>query len=371
LDILIPVLLYAAAFVITYAQSGKSVIDGYNGDRSGEYLAYLRMIDENRWVDDYLVNACLLSTYIPSLVYRLVKRGRWVIFKASAPVFFSLMPVFTYLIARQYFNVPASLIAAAFVLSNFYFLGDADTGRNGIACGVLSCSIWAFTGGHYLIFGISAVLVIASHYATTFIYLFVLCMTLMLSPARDIQPYIVTGIYGVLTLLWYGVFTRLRMLYFGVVDATLKGKPSQGTTKEYGEYFSAQKQILRAVTTVKKHVITKSRVLLVTTVLILVMILAGYILFYRYLSPATAAMITSFLLVTAVSILSPAIGTAVGIYRVYFTGMPVIALLFAGCILRLSNWTGFTAYGVAAAVIIIYGLCNSGGMAYLLGEKSK
>jgi len=369
MDILWEVLIYAVTFIITYRKSGSTVKEGYVGDRSGEYQTYCRMIERRGWYDDYLLNTCLFSTYFPSLVYRMFKRWKWEIFRASAPVFYALVPAFTYLTARYYFDTILSLTGAAFVLSHFYFMGDADTGRNGIAGGLIAVSLWGLLGGQYWVFGAAAVLVVFAHYTASFIYFFVLVMTALLNKAPDTAIYVIIGIYTVAMLLWYGVFTRLRELYLTVIKNAVKGEPSRCTTAEYDSNYSLGQMVQKSVSAVKKRFITKSRLLLLTTVVILGFIAGGYLLFYHSLSPVAASLTTSFLLVTCIGMISPALATAVGIYRIYFTGVSAITLLFLGFVETLSGWTGFTAYGIATGVIIVYALCNNGGMAYLLGEK--
>ena len=368
------VLLYLVSFIITYRKSGSTVIEGYGGDRSGEYQTYLRMIERRGWYDDYLLNTCLFSTYFPSLVYRLVKRWKWEIFRASAPVFYALLPAFTYLTGRYYFDSVLSLMGAAFVMSHFYFSGDADTGRNGIAGGIIAVSLWGLLGGNTWVFGAGAVLVVFAHYTASFIYLFALLVGSILMIRPEPGMCMAVCVYTAALVVWYGVVTRSRHLYLTVAAAAVKGKDIYYATPAYAVNYSAAGMIAKAssaqtVQRTRKRLITKSRVLIAATLAIAGFIAGGYGVFLRGLDGEAGAIVTAFLFVTGATMLSPALATAVGIYRVYFTGIPAITLLFIGFVEWAAGWAGFTAYGAAFILIVIYWLCNNGGMAYLLGEK--
>lgn len=121
-------------------------------------------------------NAMLSITLLPTVISTLTRIPDLYIYKLVIPSLFSVIPVLGYIIARQYFNRAYSFLAAFFFVSQAQFMSQMPAlNRQAIAfmffalilISVLSKS-FNRTQKHIIFFAAS-VLLIVSHYSTTYV----------------------------------------------------------------------------------------------------------------------------------------------------------------------------------------------------------
>ena len=164
---LIFIFIYLVAFggMLWYNLSHTLVNDGVY-----EYRIYLMNIEQGWEFRPFsLVNSCLVTTWIPALVHNLTNWDTMIIFRVFPPIFYALMPAFTYLIARRYLVAKYALIAVLVVALNSYILYFPDMGRVGVAIGLMSGMIWALIKRKLIWAIVFAVLTVFSHYGTSLI----------------------------------------------------------------------------------------------------------------------------------------------------------------------------------------------------------
>ena len=143
------------------------------GDREGEYNVFGSMIGENVCVEEIL-KYCPLVTAPPYILWRLFKVPAFTAFRITPAFFHALLPAFMFLIAREWFDVGYSLLAVFLVISNFFFMCYTDTGRMGIAIGLLAGALWGIVTGNVLVSIFFLALLLLAHYGTAQYTLFVL-----------------------------------------------------------------------------------------------------------------------------------------------------------------------------------------------------
>jgi uncharacterized membrane protein len=162
--------LVGVILILTYSLGDSS--NFVSGDSRAEYRVYLENIEQGSWhfIPESLVNSCVFVTLLPAYIQRTLGTDPRITFMVFPALFFSLMPAFVYLIARQKPDIRQSLIAAAMILSSFYFLySPTSLGRIGVALGFMAGTIWAMLGNKWKWGVVFGVLVVLSHYATAFI----------------------------------------------------------------------------------------------------------------------------------------------------------------------------------------------------------
>jgi len=352
-------------YLITLILTIKGSAITKHSDRGEEYRLYNQMIAGKRWVNTDLVSSCLFSCYFPSLVYRLIGRGKDVIFRIAAPPFYSLMPVFTYLIAREYFDIWYSVLATAFLLSNFFFLYFNDTGRVGIAQGFLAGLVYGLLINNLYIACVFAVLVVVSHYGTAYLALFILGVTAILLPPSNV--YIVCAALGISLLIWHwGICSHTGITCLRVAIRAIKCD----TTSDINSRIT-RTSIITGCSQARKSLRLPSKVELVVSLLVVGLICMGMITGFNGLPPLTKALSIAMMVSIALTLLSPFAAFHYGPTRVYHTNLILLSSLFVVGIKWLADLTGLTGYGIAACVIIIYGLCTSGGLHFILGVNKR
>jgi uncharacterized membrane protein len=369
IDAIICVVIYSAAFALAYIKSGTSVVLNYEGDRSGEYLHYSRMVETGKWSNTYLVDSCLFSTYIPAIFQRLTGCDSWLIFRISSPIFYALMPVFGYLIAREYNDYLYSLIAALFILGNFYFTNGSDTGRNGIGQAFLSGALWGVISGNYIAGVVFALLIPLAHYGTTFVALFILGFTAVLTPFGNWQAYPPLIALMLSIVAWYGMKAkRAGIVMRYVLSDVMEGKPLPGVKPNLAYYIETR--LMNDTSTANSfRWKLPGRVEISVSLIIAGLIITGFMTGFYNLDILFASLSIASLTLIFVTILSPWLCYRYGAMRVFFSTLPVLATLFISGSVYVSEATGLTGYGIAAGIAGIYALCTSGGLKFILGVK--
>jgi len=165
-DIKIAVIIYLTTLgvLLYYNLTHPPVNDGVK-----EYETYLLNI-QNGW--EYrrtLVNSCLITTWLPAMMQRYMGIDQMILFRVFPTIFYALMPMFTYLIARRYLAVRYALVASLAVLSNAHILFFPDIGRVGVGIAFFAGMIWVLLERRMMWAIVFTLLVVFSHYGTALI----------------------------------------------------------------------------------------------------------------------------------------------------------------------------------------------------------
>lgn len=134
-----------------------------------EYETFLLNLGQGWEYRRTLVNSSLITTWLPAMVARYTGLDAMFLFRLTPPIFYALMPAFTYLIARRYLAVRYALIAALVVIANSHILFFPDIGRVGVGIAFFAGMIWALLHNR-LWWAIGfALLVVFAHYGTALI----------------------------------------------------------------------------------------------------------------------------------------------------------------------------------------------------------
>jgi len=134
-----------------------------------EYECYLLNIKEGWIFRRTLVNSCLITTWLPAMIQRYTEVDQMVLFRVFPTIFYALMPVFTYLIARRYLAVRYAIIACLVVVANSHILFFPDIGRVGVGIAFFAGMLWALLERRLVWAIVFTLLVVFSHYGTALI----------------------------------------------------------------------------------------------------------------------------------------------------------------------------------------------------------
>jgi len=134
-----------------------------------EYECYLLNIKQGWMYRRTLVNSCLTTTWLPAMIQRYTGIDQMVLFRVFPTIFYALMPVFTYLIARRYLAIRYAIIACLVVIASSHILFFPDTGRVGVGIAFFAGMIWALLERRIVWTTVFALLVVFSHYGTALI----------------------------------------------------------------------------------------------------------------------------------------------------------------------------------------------------------
>ncbi len=158
------VYLVALAIMLYYNLTHLPVNDGVK-----EYETYLLNIRETWAYRRTLVNSSLITTWVPAMLQQWTGWSSMTVFRIFPPVFYALMPAFTYLIARRYMVARYALVASLVVLTNSHILFFPDIGRVGVGIALFAGMIWALLDRRLVWAMVFAILVVFAHYGTSLI----------------------------------------------------------------------------------------------------------------------------------------------------------------------------------------------------------
>ena len=139
-------------------------------DREGELDVFESMV-EGRESQEEMLKYCPLVTAPPYILWRLFHVRAFTAFRITPAFFHALLPAFMFLIAREWFDAGYSLLAVFLVISNFFFMCYTDTGRVGIAMGLLAGALWGIVTGNVFVSVFFLGLMVISHYGTSQFFL--------------------------------------------------------------------------------------------------------------------------------------------------------------------------------------------------------
>ena len=382
---LVPIGIYLVAFsIVLYYNLSRSLVN----DGIWEYLIYSCNL-EHGWLNrPLLVNYCIIPTLLPVYVHSVTGVNSYLLFRIWPALFYPLMPVFTYLIARRYFSLKWSLVAVTVLLLNSYFIYFPDVGRVGISLGFMAGMIWAFLGKRIWYLLLFTVLTAFSHYGASVLALALIggatLLTLLIKKQLIRSGVVVT----LVLLLIIGVWFMFMPTKFGgtqVVEAVVTyseaGKFNKGTspavegvvpsdTKDWVELESREATVQTALGLNFGDLTVPNKVELLSNWAIVGLLTLGLLLMLKNrlldFNVRSLAFVAYGLVVASVVV--PWVSVNYGVTRVLFSssivltlGIP-ISLQWLGS--RLKNLTPF----LTALVLLSYGLSTSGIIYRIFGE---
>jgi len=337
-DTKIAILIYLATLgiLLCYNLTHPPVNDGVK-----EYEAYLLNIKDNWIFRRTLVNSCLVTTWLPAMLQKQTGVDQMVLFRIFPTIFYALMPVFTYLIARRYLAIRYALIACLVVILNSHILFFPDMGRVGVGIAFFAGMIWALLEKRLVWAMVFALLVTFSHYGTALIamgltfacvlgylvwqrkllrkYLVVFCLLLV---SIGVWHFWISS-YSGWVMLTYGIQTDMPMMTGDAVG------PEIGWDKEaFLDLSTREIAVQRALgligTTIPEMIEIVANWLMVGTITL------GLFLLLRkwQIDDQFKIMGASLWLLIIFTVAVPWLSQFYGGMRVYFTALPVLAIAF-------------------------------------------
>jgi len=321
------------AGVLYYNLAHPPVNDGVK-----EYETFLLNLDYGWEYRRTLVNSSLITTWLPAMIARITNWDAMTLFRVTPPIFYALMPAFTYLIARRYLAVRYAIVASLVVIANSHILFFPDIGRVGVGIAFFAGMLWALLEKR-LWWAIGfALLVVFSHYGTALIamgtafaclfgYLVwrkkllkrYLVVFLVLAVAVGVWNFWISS-YSGWVMLTYGTQTELPALTGDIYGPTI-GPGSEAWldihTREYA--------VLRALGLVGMTI--PETIEVVANWIVVGSITLGLWLLVRskQVDDALKIMGASLWLLIIFTVAVPWLSQFYGGMRVYFTALPVLA----------------------------------------------
>lgn len=378
-----------------------------------EYAIYEAMVNKEGWTkaraNHELVASCFTAILLPYYIQRVTHLNSLVLFKVFPCFFYSAMPAFVYLIARQHLDIGYSLIASACILSNFFFLYYPNMGRVSIALGFLSGMFWALFSGHIAIASVFAVLMIISHYGTAYFTLCILLMTWVVLLVKAIlgrtgyfdmdfiSVTILLVVIAIIVYLWQGklfqvsreksaqVFLKRsfslssesldRPIYpiKGGVMVPASSSHAVISTKAIDRlhnFLSLESRdpiIQVAFGKTLRYMNIPQRMEFALSWLMVLCLTVGVIFTTCRHLELYIIMCASMFLVIIATVILPHVSIFYGMGRVYLTALTVLAPCFAIGISMVAEAVGINGYVLGTVLVLLYALCVSGIMHSMFG----
>lgn len=145
------------------------------------YNSYIDMLNNGGFhlINTGLSSSCLTTTLFPAIVQNLLHTDPLLTYCTIPYIFYSFIPVSSYLISRRYLNIRYSVIVAVLILVSFTTLQATIMDKMGISLGAMSVSILALLNKDFVLAGFFGVIVVLSHYAVGFIYLGIVAVAVL------------------------------------------------------------------------------------------------------------------------------------------------------------------------------------------------
>lgn len=198
-------------------------------DIHGEYYTFTQTLDSFHWsLGDYehIYNTCLSLTILPTVLYSMMNVVPEYMFKLVMQIVFTLMPLAVYLFFKDKIDKRLALLAAFFMMSHYMFYYQMPSlVRQEVSLFFFVLAVYVlFTdrikqpGGKalFLLFSLGTMV---SHYSTSFIFLFILIATFLVTKylsaikkPRDahITAPLVLAVTA-MVLFWHGLVSRITL----------------------------------------------------------------------------------------------------------------------------------------------------------------
>lgn len=360
---LIFIFIYLVTFsgMLWYNLSHALVNDGVY-----EYRIYLMNIEQGWEFRAFsLVNSCLVTTWIPALVHNLTNWDTMIIFRVFPPIFYALLPAFTYLISRRYLVTKYALIAVLIVALNSYILYFPDIGRVGVAIGLMSGMVWALLGRRLIWAIVFAVLIVFSHYGTSLIAVGIVGVA-FLAPLiwrkRLLKQYLV---------VFCTLFILIGVWHFGVAGAS--GEVMQQAlfqTSPIGEILPQTPDLFDITT--REPAVQAAIGMNLSSIPQIIEVIANWLvvglvslgLFFtvrnKKIDEQFKVMAVAFWGLILFTVALPTLSVYYGGMRVYFTSLMLLAVCFPLAAEKIAQKIHVSPLLLIGAVLVLYGLSTSG-----------
>lgn len=402
IDLIIFSSIYSVAFTIVlwYGLNHNLVNDGVK-----EYQTYLANIKEGWHYRQTLVNSCLITTWIPAMIYKIVGHGQIFIFRLIPALFYPLMPAFTYLIAKRYVKTSYAVVSALVILTSSFFIYFPDIGRVGVALGFFAGMTWALLERKIAWSIIFAVLLVFAHYATGLVALSTLLMTitgyfvwkhqilkqyvaisLILISLIGIWHFGIAGYSG--EIMWQSLsqqpYTNYDHEYSGTDNATLPQK-----TPDILDPATREPAVQQAIGLNFDELPLPAKIELAVNWLVVMIITIGLFVtlkrkrlefsnlpkslsrwVYRrdnVVDDEFKVLSLSLFALILATVAIPWLSSYYGAMRVYFTASILLAICFPVGAEWLSDKLYLPKWGLIGAVLILYALSTSGIVYHFFG----
>jgi hypothetical protein len=370
-DVVLFLVIYLTTLValLSYNISHPPINDGVK-----EYETYLLNIQDGWEYRRTLVNSSLVTTWLPALVQGWTGWDTMTVFRIFPPIFYALMPAFTYLIARRYLTTGLAVAAALLVLVNSHILFFPDLGRVGVGVAFLSGMIWALLNKKLWWAMGFAVLVVFSHYGTSLIALgiAVVCVAgYLIWRRRLLKQYLVVACLLLVAVgtwhFWVASYSGWVMLTYGIqqdipeITGDVVG-PAHGLgTEAWFDIESRETAVQRAiglggdVSAPEAIEIVANWIGVLTTSLGLIVLLRN-----KNIEDVIKIMGLSLWLLIVFTVAVPWLSLFYGGMRVYFTALPVLAVCFVLGAKKLASWIRVPPLVVCGMVLVLLAVSSSG-----------
>ena len=387
-----PIAIYSIGVFITLAFSLRSEYI-FGADVHLEYYLFRVTMANLHWkiLDYTALDACLGISLLPAIYQSIMNISHEVYFyKIFYSVLIPVIPLAVYEISRRYIEEIFAFFAALLFASCHVFMWTGANPRTNLAIlffvfaiMTLFSDIGSFNKKMLFIIFISATMV--SHYATTYIFFFVLLASCILTQIVKIRfptwRHISCGglvlLFFALIFFWYSQVTVGAFNYtaIGFFEGTLRSLPNLFIRDSRGgalpEVLGAgflSRSVPRQV-----HVVIQWIVLIVISVGIISMLvnfrrMIGNSIKQHAISLFLKRKIEIEYLLLAIAcfgllvfcVIVPQASTGLGTYRTYFQMMGVLSFIFIiGCI-SISKHIRITPLLIILIILIPYFMCNTG-----------
>lgn len=379
------VIIFISLYLIAFG-----VIVGYNlthpivNDGVYEYADYKANIAEGwhyRWND--IANSCLISTWIPALIYKATWFGD-AIFRIFPAFFYALMPAFTYLIAKRYLIARYAFISSLVILFSSFMLFFPDIGRVGVALGLFAGLTWALLSRKLWWALTFAVLLVFAHYITCLIaigMIFVVIATNYIMKRKLLKQYAL--VFCVLLLLfigWHFFIAQSSGEYMLYALFRIGELPPHSDYALQGlegiSFFNIES---RGIVEQEAFGLTLSGMNIPEKIeWVFNWLVVGIVTYGAYITMRNKevdlqfkTMLISLYALILITIAVPWLSMYYGAQRVYFTASIVLAVCFVLAIQKVARMKQWLTYTISAVVLIPYALCTSGLIYNIFGlEKT-
>lgn len=154
-------------------------------DVHSEYYLFQQTFHNGLWqiLMKNPLDSCLSISILPTAYQSFLNIDPEYIFKIVYPLLFSFVPLIVYIISKKYISSFYAFLASLFFMSQSTFLWAGGNPRTTVAINFFSLSIMVLflrgpeKSAKLLLFIIFAISCIVSHYATTYIFFFILFLT--------------------------------------------------------------------------------------------------------------------------------------------------------------------------------------------------
>ena len=182
---LYPVVIFSIgiSLLLMFSLRSNHIIIG--SDTGREFYFFGMMSNNQHWsiLGNNILETCLSISLLPTIYYYVLNVDKEFLFKILYSLIFSVSPLAIYLLCKKYIGCYYSFLASFFPMTTHYFQWAASLARISTATVFFALAIMVIFNDKIdalkkrILFIIFAMSIIVSHYATTYIFFFMLLFT--------------------------------------------------------------------------------------------------------------------------------------------------------------------------------------------------